>query len=126
MPSRVVITMKNYKYFVRYIIILLSRIRAHCSYVSCAVVLTFSGCYQLSDLHLCACAINVKSSMCSETTKHFLYKCHGLFVNSPVMTTVYSCLKFRLIGPLIGKWVTIHGETPRDWTWLGTGHKIQE
>ena len=21
------------------------------------------------------------------------------------------------------KWVTIHGETPRDWSWLGTGHK---
>ena len=56
-----------------------------------------SGRYKLSDWHFCACAINVKSSMCSETTKHVWYRCHGLFVNSPVMTTVNSCLKFRSI-----------------------------
>ncbi|KAK2186708.1 hypothetical protein NP493_193g02037 [Ridgeia piscesae] len=33
--------------------------------------------------------------MCTETTKVFWYKCHGLFVNSPVMITVKSCLKCR-------------------------------
>ena len=31
--------------------------------------------------------------MCSKTTKLFLYKCHGLFFNPPVMITVKSCLK---------------------------------
>ena len=52
-----------------------------------AVALTFY------DLCFCACAINVKSSMCSETSKHFRYNCHGLFVNSHVMFTAKSCLK---------------------------------
>ena len=33
--------------------------------------------------------------MCNETTKHFWYKCLGLFVNSPVMITVKSCLTCR-------------------------------
>ena len=61
------------------------------------VAFTFFRCYKLSDWHFCACAINVKSSMCSETTKHFWYKCHWLFVNSPMMTTVNSCLKYRSI-----------------------------
>ena len=42
-------------------------------------------------------AINVKSSMCSESTKHFWQKCHGLFVNSPVVITAKSCLKCRSI-----------------------------
>jgi len=43
------------------------------------------------------CAINVKSSICSETTKYFLYKCHELFVNSHVMITVKSCFKCRSV-----------------------------
>ena len=38
---------------------------------------------------------NVKSSMCSEMTKDFRYKCHGLFVNSPMMITLKSFLKCR-------------------------------
>ena len=42
-----------------------------------------------------ACAINVKSSMSSKTTKHFRYKSHELFGNSPVMITVKSFLKCR-------------------------------
>ena len=41
--------------------------------------------------------IKVKSSMSSQTTKHFRYKCHGLFVNSPVMITVKSFLKCCLM-----------------------------
>ena len=52
------------------------------------VALTVFRRYKRSDWRLCACAINVKSSMSSETTKHFRYKCHGLFVNSPMMITV--------------------------------------
>ena len=32
--------------------------------------------------------------MSSETTKHFRYKCHELFVNLPVMITVKSFLTF--------------------------------
>ncbi len=55
--------------------------------------LRFSGRYNLSNLRFCACAINVTSSICSETTKYFLFKCRGLFVNSSVMITVKSCLK---------------------------------
>ena len=58
--------------------------------------LHFSDRYKLSDWRFCACAVNVKSSMCSETTKYFWYKCHELFVNSPVMITVKSCLKCHL------------------------------
>ena len=61
------------------------------------VALTFSGRYKSTDWRFCACAINIKSSMCSEPTKHFWCKCHGLFVNSPVMVTVKSCLKCRSI-----------------------------
>ena len=59
--------------------------------------LHFSGRYKRSDWRFCACAINVKSSMCSEPTKHFWYKCHVLFVNSSVMNTVKSCFKRRSI-----------------------------
>ena len=55
----------------------------------------FSGSYKLSDWPFCVRATNLKSSVCSEITKHFWYKCHGLFDNSPVMTTVKSCLKFH-------------------------------
>ena len=36
--------------------------------------------YNRSDWRFCACAINVKSSMCSEKTKHLWYKYYGLFV----------------------------------------------
>ena len=50
--------------------------------------LYFSGSHKLSDRPFCVCATTLKSSVCSEITKHFLYKCHGLFDNSPVMTTV--------------------------------------
>ena len=57
----------------------------------------FSDCYKLFDWRFCACTINVTSSMCSEMTKHVLYKCHGLSVNSPVVITVKSCLKCRSI-----------------------------
>ena len=57
--------------------------------------LHFSGSYKLSDWPFCV--TNLKSSMCSEITKPFWYKCHGLFDNSPIMTTVKSCLKFRSI-----------------------------
>ena len=53
--------------------------------------LHFFGRKKRSYLRFCACAINVKSS--SEATKHFRYKCHELFVNSPVMITVKSVLK---------------------------------
>ena len=55
--------------------------------------LHFSSRYKLSDWCFCASAIKIKSSMCSEPSKHFLYKCHGLFVNSPVKITAKSCLK---------------------------------
>ena len=51
-----------------------------CLSSTAGVALTFSGRYKRSDWRFCACAINVKSSMCSETTKNFPYKCHGLFV----------------------------------------------
>ena len=61
--------------------------------------LHFSDRYKLSDWRVCARMHdkNIKSSMCSETTKHFWYKCHGLFGNSPVMIIVKSCLKCRSI-----------------------------
>ena len=49
--------------------------------------------FKLSDWRFWACAINVKSSVSSETAKYFWYKCHGLFINSPVMTTMKSYLK---------------------------------
>ena len=42
--------------------------------------LHFPDRYKPSDWRFCACAINVKSSICSETTKHFWYKCRGLFI----------------------------------------------
>ena len=42
-----------------------------------------------------ACAININSSISSETTKQFRYKCHELFVKSPVMITVKGFLKCR-------------------------------
>ena len=42
--------------------------------------LHFFGCYKLSDWRLRACAINVKSSMCNETTKYLWYKYYGLLV----------------------------------------------
>ena len=45
-----------------------------------AVALTYFQRYKRSDGRFCACAINVKSSMCSETTKHLWHKYHGLFV----------------------------------------------
>ena len=47
-----------------------------------AVALTF---FRSLKRPFCACAINVKSSMSSETTKHYRYKCHELFINFPVM-----------------------------------------
>ena len=47
------------------------------------------------DVSACACAIHVKPSMFSETTKQFRYKCHELFGNFPVMITVKSFLKCR-------------------------------
>ena len=53
------------------------------------------GSYKLSDWPFCA--TNLKSSMCSEITKPFWYKYHGLFDNSPVITTVKSCLNIRSI-----------------------------
>ena len=59
--------------------------------------LHFCGSHKLSDWSFCVYANKLKSSVCSEITKHFLYKCHRLFDNSPVMTTVKSCLKFRSI-----------------------------
>jgi len=54
-----------------------------------------TGSYTFSDWPFCVCATNLKSSMCSEITKQFSYKCHGLFDNSPVITTVKGCLKCR-------------------------------
>ena len=48
--------------------------------VSNVVALTFSRRYKRSDWRFCACTINVKSTMCSETTKHLWYTYHGLFV----------------------------------------------
>ena len=56
----------------------------------------------------CAWATLVPSSTCSKTTKHFRYKCHGLFGNSPVVITVKSCVTYvvhynkilRLFKPL--------------------------
>ena len=44
------------------------------------VALTFFRRYKRSDLRFCACAINVKSSMCSEITKHIWYKYCGMSV----------------------------------------------
>ena len=44
------------------------------------VALTFFRRYKRSDWRFCACAINVTSPICSETTKHLWYKYHGLFV----------------------------------------------
>ena len=55
------------------------------------------GSYTLSDWPFCVCRTPSKSSMCSEITKHFWHKCHGLFDNSPVMATVKSCLTFHSI-----------------------------
>ena len=37
------------------------------------------------------------SAYARHITKHFWYKCHGLFDNSPVMTSVKNCLKFLSI-----------------------------
>ena len=45
-----------------------------------AVALTFSGRYKRSGWRFCACAIYVKSSMCSEKTKHLWYQNYGMFV----------------------------------------------
>ena len=50
--------------------------------------LHFSGSCKLSDWPFCVCATALKSSVCSEITKHFWYKCHS---------TVKSCLTFRSI-----------------------------
>ena len=70
---------------------------------SCNVTLSPDGATIINKVKRCrayifsvvknACAITVKSSMSSETTKHFRYKCHELFVNFPVMITVKSFLK---------------------------------
>ena len=46
----------------------------------CGVALTFFRRYKRSDLRFCACAIYVKSSMCSGNTKHLWYKYYRLFV----------------------------------------------
>ena len=46
----------------------------------CVVALTFFRCYKRSDLRFCACAIFVKSSICSEMTKHVWHKYYRLFV----------------------------------------------
>ena len=71
--------------------------RGHTFVDSALSRLHFSGRYKLSDWRFYACAINVTSSLCSETAKRFWYKCHGLFVNSPEMITMKGCLKYRSI-----------------------------
>ena len=54
--------------------------------------LHFFGRHKLSGWRSCAYAINVKLSICSETQNVLWYKCHGLFINSPVVITLKSCL----------------------------------
>ena len=49
-------------------------------YIIAGVALTFFRRYKRSDWRFCACAINVKSSICSEMTKHVWDKYYGLFV----------------------------------------------
>ena len=49
--------------------------------------------FEVMGIILLCLFVNVKSSMPSETTKHFQYKCHGLFI--AVMITVKSFLKCR-------------------------------
>ena len=71
------------------------------AYMSRCRVYIFSGCYKLSDWRFFARAGYVQSSICSETTKYFWHKCHGLFVNPPVMITVKSYLKCRSIHKIL-------------------------
>jgi len=78
-----------------------------------------------SGWRFCACAINVKSSMCSETTKHFRYKCHEPFVKFPVMITVKSFLKCRSMQYNIAFFINhCHGLWRTTVTWFTLAIKI--
>ena len=59
---------------------LLRHHRTHDWHFTGAVALTFSRRYKSSDWRFSASAIYVRSSMCSENTKHLWYKYYGLFV----------------------------------------------
>ena len=49
----------------------------------------------------CLLGVVIKSSISSETTKHFRYKCHELFVKSPVMITVKSFVNCRSMEKIL-------------------------
>ena len=59
--------------------------------LSYPVVLTCFRRYKRSDWRFCACVIYVKSSISSDTTRHFRYKCYGLFVRKYI-TSLQSYL----------------------------------
>ena len=80
--------LKNQKQHVRTCAIRTSHSRALAFDVDEAksgVALTFFRRYKRSDWRFCACAINVKSSICSETTKYIWYKYYCLFVGMHII-----------------------------------------